>query len=336
MRQTLLALAASTSVMGSAFAQSNVTIYGLLDEGVGKLNKGTSFLTGLNPALVGFPDVWTIKSTVSSRLGFRGTEDLGDGLKANFVIEHRLAPDIGNTQAGQAGFWGGQSWVGLSHASVGELRLGRQYVPAHYVAVAGDPFGLAYTAAGGYAFDKGGSTFTYAANSIGYKTPSLFGGFTSEVMVGLGEGGTAVNPANNIDRVVSANVIYAKGPVYAGAGFYTVRSSTPVKNEFWVATAAYDLGFVRPIASFSASRVNSANLTHGFTLGLTAPVGAGVLKGIYARLDPSGSNNETDKLGIGYDYFLSKRTNLYANAGMAKTKDKTRASGFDAGIRHVF
>ena len=335
MRKTLLALAAWGGVTG-AFAQSNVTIYGIVDQGVGKLNNGTSFLTGLSAGLAGSPDAWTVKSSTSSRLGFRGSEDLGDGLKANFLFEHRFAPDVGNTQSGQLGFWGGSSWVGISKAGLGEIRLGRQYVPTHYISLEADPFRYDYGPASAYAFTKGGATFTYAANAVSLRTPSLLGGLTGEVVVGLGEGGTAVNPANNPNRVVSAALIYSQGPVYASAGYTEVRTTTPAQSEYWVMAAAYDFGFIRPIVSYSASRANTVNLTHGFTLGATAPVGNGRVKAVYGRLNPSGNDNNTDKLGLGYDHILSKRTNLYANVGTAKTQQRTRSTGFDMGVKHVF
>jgi predicted porin len=335
MKKVLFAMAALGGITG-ACAQSSVTIYGIIDEGVGKLNSGTSFLTGLPAGLVGSPDVWTVKSTTSSRLGFRGSEDLGDGLRANFSLETRIAPDVGATQFGQTGFFGGHSWVGISSPSWGEVRLGRQFVPAHYVALAGDPFIFDYTPASAYAFTKAGSTFTYAANSIGYRTPTLFGGLSSEVVVGAGEGGVTVNPANNPDRVTSASLVWNKGPLYAGAAFARVRTTTAAKNEYWVGTVVYDFGFIRPEVSFSAARTNTVTLTHGFTAGATMPVGLGRIKFVYARLDPSGDDNETNKVGLGFDYYLSKRTNLYVNAGTAKTKQRTTSSGFDAGVKHVF
>ena len=335
MSRTLLAIVAWGGVTG-AFAQSNVTIYGILDQGIGKLNKGTSFLTGLSPALAGAPDVWTLKSATSSRLGFRGSEDMGGGLKANFSIEHRIAPDIGNTQQGQVGFWGGHSWVGISKDGIGEVRLGRQFVPTHYVSVEADPFRYDYGPGSAYAFTKGGATFTYAANSVGYRTQSLFRGLTAEFVVGLGEGGTAVNPANNPNRVVSAGLIYSQGPMYAGAGYTKVRTTTPAESEYWVIAAAYDFGVIRPIVSYSGSRANTVNLTHGFSLGATAPLGSGRVKAVYGRVDPAGDDNDTNKLGLGYDHFLSKRTNLYANVGTAKTQQRTRATGFDLGLKHVF
>jgi predicted porin len=335
MKKTLILLAACGAATGVC-AQSSVTIYGVIDQGFGRLNKGTSFLTGLPAGLVGAPGVNTMKAVTSSRLGFRGSEDMGDGLRANFSIEHRFAPDIGSIQFGQTGFFGGHSWVGLSKATWGEIRLGRQFVPAHYVAVAGDPWGFDYTAASAYAFNKGGSTFTYAANSVGYKTPAFFGGLTSEVVYGFREGGTAENPANNANNVISANVLYNRAPWYAGVAFSKVHSSTATKNEYWVLTAAYDLGIVRPILSYSGSRANAVNMTHGFTLGAVATMGQTRVKAVYARLQPPGSNNETNKFGIGADYAFSKRTSTYVNAGTADTKGRTRSTGYDIGIKHLF
>jgi predicted porin len=335
MKKRLLAIGAWGCVTG-AFAQSSVTIYGIIDQGVGKLNSGTSFLTGLSPALSGSPDVWTLKSSTSSRLGLRGSEVLGGGLRASFSFEHRFAPDIGNTQVGQVGFWGGSSWVGIGKDGLGELRLGRQYVPTHYISVEADPFRYDYGPGSAYAFTKGGATFTYAANAVSVKTSSLFGGLTGEVVVGLGEGGTAANPANNPNRVVSAGLIYSQGPIYGGAGYTKIRTTTPVQSEYWVIATAYDLGFIRPIVSYSGSRANAVNLTHGVTVGATAPIGSGRVKVVLGRLNPSGDNNDTTKLGVGYDHFLSKRTNLYANTGAAKTQQRTRTTGFDLGLKHVF
>lgn len=335
MKKTLILIAAMGAVT-AAYAQSSVTIYGVLDGGLGHLNTGTSYLTGLPAGLMGNPGVWTAKSVTSSRLGFRGSEDLGGGLRANFSMESRIAPDNGGLQFGQLAFFGGHSWMGLSSKDWGELRLGRQFIPAHYVAVYGDPFGFDYTAASSYGFNKAGSTFTYAANSVSYKTPIFFNGLSSEVVYGLDEGGVAANPINNPNHVIGANVVYATGPLYLGAGFSDVHSATPVKNNFWVVSGGYDLGWIRPIFSVSGSKVNVTTMSHAMTLGATAPVGPGRVKAVYARLDPPGPNNRTDKFGVGYDYFLSKRTNLYVNAGTAKTQNLTRSSGYDFGMKHVF
>ena len=234
------------------------------------------------------------------------------------------------------GFWGGHSWLGISHATFGEIRLGRQFVPAHFVAVAGDPFGYDYTAAGGWGFSKAGNVFTYAANSIGYRTPELFGGLTSEVLIGLREGGLVPNPANNTERVLGANVVYNKGPVYVAAAYNEVNNRTQVKNEYWVVTASYDFGPVRPMASYSEGYPLSTSITHGYTLGAIVPIGVGRLKALYARLDPSGSDNNTDKFGLGYEHYFSKRTNLYVDLGTAKTDQRERTSGFDVGLKHLF
>ena len=133
----ILALAGSLTHAAAAQAQtSSVTIYGVVDVGVSRMNDGTSTLTFTPLPLIGQPDAWTVRSATSSRLGFRGSEELGGGLKANFQIEHRFTPDTGGIEprdgASATAFWNAQSWVGLS-GGFGEARLGRQFVPAFQI-----------------------------------------------------------------------------------------------------------------------------------------------------------------------------------------------------------
>lgn len=335
MKKSLLVLSALSAMIPSAWAQSAITIYGVVDLGVSKLNDGESVLTGLSPGLIGQPDTWSVKPSTSNRIGFRGTEDLGDGWKASFSIEHRIASDTGGTQFGQVGFWGGHSWLGLGNARFGEVRLGRQFVPVHYVGTAGDPWGFDYNVASAYGFTKGGSTFTYAANSVGYKTPE-FGGITGEIVVGAGEGGTAVNPANNPNRVWSAAVQYKAGQAYVGLGMNKVRSTTDVKNEYWMLTASYNFGVVKPIVSYSEGKPNSTRKSKAATLGAIVPLGLGRVKAVVGHRDEPSSDENTLKFGLGYEYSLSKRTSLHADVGTAKTGDRSRTNGFEAGIKHLF
>ena len=120
---------------GTVGAQSAVTIYGLVDQGVVKMNSGTSIAA--NPG-AGNIDQWNVKHGAQSRLGFRGTEDLGDGLSAFFQLEHRLLADTG---AAVDPFWAGRSVVGLRHRRYGEVSLGRDFLPAFWPAVTADPWG---------------------------------------------------------------------------------------------------------------------------------------------------------------------------------------------------
>src|SRR5512139_337485 len=120
MKRSLLIAALSTVAAGSALAQSNVTIYGRLNDSVERQKVGS--------------DTTTVLQDNSSRIGFKGTEDLGGGLKANFVIEHGFSTDTG-AQA-SARYWNRESTVGLSHASFGAIRLGNMPASEAYFAVA--------------------------------------------------------------------------------------------------------------------------------------------------------------------------------------------------------
>jgi predicted porin len=169
MKKSLLALAVLGAFAGAASAQSSVTIYGSLDLAVTKGNGGTAPNNGAN----GASKAWIERQSNSSRLGFRGNEDMGGGLSAQFQIEHRFTPDDG---AAASPFWAGRSYVQLSSASAGRVYLGREYIPAFWPAVKSDPFGwdgvgelgsmqFGSGASAGYATNFGGIR---SANTIGY------------------------------------------------------------------------------------------------------------------------------------------------------------------------
>jgi predicted porin len=356
MKKSLIALAALGAFAGAASAQSSVTIYGIIDVGVSKTNSGTSQLTFLPDGLIGARNVYNVRSSTSSRLGFRGTEDLGGGLKANFTIEHRLAPDTGAQEFGSAGFWQGQSWVGLS-GGFGEVRLGRQYVPAFYIGLASDPWGYDYNVAGVIGFTRGGNGVTRANNAVSYRTPNL-SGFSAEVQVAAGEGGSPVFGNATQGRNVGANVQYAGGPLWVGVGYNDLDQNNAFDNRYFNVGVAYDLGFVRPILAYSQGRTgtNTNNDTKSYLVGATAPLGGGRLKAVVARHDAAAgatpatgasfgggsypvytNGANTTKFGIGYEYFLSKRTSVHADVGTAKTQGAfTRTTGVEAGVKHVF
>lgn len=108
-----------------AGAQSSVTIYGLVDLGIVKGNGGTA----TNPFALGTSRKWTMQERSSSRLGFRGEEDLGGGYSAQFQIEHRFRADTGAVT--NPTFWHGRSYVQLSSKTLGKVYLGREYSPAY-------------------------------------------------------------------------------------------------------------------------------------------------------------------------------------------------------------
>jgi len=359
MKKMTLILAMFGSLTSTAFAQSSsVSVYGIIDVGVSRMDGGQSTLTFSPIALIGRPSSWTERSATSSRLGFRGSEDLGGGLKANFQIEHRFTPDSGGVEPRDGAlttvFWNAQSWVGLSGA-FGEVRLGRQFVPAFHIGIGSDPWAYDYNVGGASNFTRGGNGVTMAYNAVVYRTPRL-AGFTAEIMVAAGEGGAAaVNaPAGRIGRDEGANVQYSAGPLWVGLGYNNARQEgTPTKNRFANLGIAYDFGFVRPIVSYAVGNNNVAGNpdTRTYFIGATAPLGQGRLRTILGRYDAAVGQNfnaanpslpqltggqNTTKFGLGYEYFLSKRTSVHADVGTAKTEEVSRTNGLEAGLKHTF
>ncbi|MEO8151715.1 MAG: porin [Rhizobacter sp.] len=334
---------------GAASAQSSVTIYGQIDQGVTKGNGGTAANAGAN----GTSEAWQLKQAHSSRVGFRGNEDLGGGLSAQFLLEHRFQPDTG-AGSGAAGtptapsvFWDGGSYVQLTSSAAGSIYFGRWYTPAFYVALKTDPFGwdgigqvgskawAGYLTPGPTPAGATAGTGVRTSNTVGYKTPNL-GGFTANVAVGLGE---AV-----VGRDQGFNAEYTAGPLYVGIGYEKINEG-PVAtkdNSLVIFGIAYDFKFVRPMFAFSRSKIGAGNIITGkfMEAALTAPIGAGILKAAYYTEKPDGptaaQSLQEKKFGIGYDYYLSKRTRIYADLSQAKQDTKTNNSAYMVGVRHDF
>ena len=134
MKKSLLAVAVLSAFAGAASAQSSVTIYGLVDLAVTKGNGGTA----PNVAANGLSEAYNMKQSSSSRLGFRGNEDMGGGLSAQFQLEQRFTPDNGIQSTP---LYGGRSYVQITHSAAGSIYMGREYGPEFWPAVKTDPFG---------------------------------------------------------------------------------------------------------------------------------------------------------------------------------------------------
>ncbi len=329
MKKSLLALAVLGAFAGVASAQSSVTIYGLLDQAVSKGNGGTA----PNPGANGLSRAYQVRQSAGSRLGFRGSEDMGGGLSAQFQIEHRFSPDDG---AAATPFWNGRSYVQVTSAAVGSVYMGRDYTPAFWPAVKSDPFGwdgvgqIGTAGWAGYLTPAGQGVRT--SNTVGFKSAS-FGGLTVQGAVGLSENSTT-------GRTNGFNVEYGGGPIYAGLGYEGVSKGLQDKQGVVNFAFHYDLGVVKLMAYGAQAKVGAGGNTKNkmFSLGARAPIGPGVLKAQVYRLDPQGNKNNETKFGIGYDYSLSKRTNLYVDFGQAKS-DVTGVTSNRAaavGMKHTF
>lgn len=215
MKKSLVALAA-LAVVGAASAQSTVTMYGIVDMGVATL-KDTA--AGVDTVKNGVQ-----QGTMSnSRIGFKGTEDLGGGLKANFVLEYAVNPDEKTTSMDNR-----VGTVGLS-GNFGALTVGRQYTPYHNVQFAMDLL-VNLNATPGYVVNAHNFNGGRASNSVNYTSPT-FSGFTGSVQVAAGP--TAAGTESVITSTSGAAAdgknygfsgIYAAGPLVAGLAYNSLSN----------------------------------------------------------------------------------------------------------------
>jgi predicted porin len=321
---------AAMASAGAALAQSSVVIYGIVDQGVVKPNGGTT-PGAMLPGRGANPNTWTIKAGNTSRLGFRGQEDLGGGLYSRFQIEHRFAMDTGASSNANV-FWLGRSVVALGSKSLGEVYAGREYSAAYTVALNADPTFWSYVS-------QTGSAYTYAnytpvaatveasnirwANAVGYKTPT-WAGVSGEVQTALGEGARK--------RALSGHVQYKGGGLWIGAAFDRLDSNTNME----LIAGGYDFGVIFPKASYTRAKGGVNGDAKAFTVSALVPIPVGRVYASYGSLSPTAANRDSSMIGAGVQYDLSKRTLLYFNVGSAEQDTFTRTTAFDLGIKHTF
>lgn len=319
-----------TALLGAAAAQaqSSVTIYGIIDQGISHANSGTT--PGAMLPGRGTSGEWVLKAGNTSRIGFRGREDLGSGGYARFQFEHRFAADTGASSNANV-FWLGRSVLALGNNAWGEVYAGREYSAAFWVPLFADPTSWSYVSQLGSAYTYAGYTPVASSveatnirwsNSIGYKSPTL-GGVTFELATALGEGVRR--------RATSGNIQYRQGPVWAGFAFDRLDGD----NHLMILAGGYDFGAVFPTATYSRAKGGVNGDATSFSLSLRAPVSYGRVYASYGAHRPR-NNLDSWMLGAGTEYTLSKRSLLYFNVGSAKRDGSTRTTAVDAGFKHTF
>ena len=254
---------------GAAFAQSSVTLYGVADIGLAKTNKA-----GLgygNDSLQA-----TANGTLNngnSRLGVRGVEDLGGGLKASFNFEQGINLANGATDSVT---WQRAAFAALS-GGFGEIYAGRRLSPSFYGVAAWELTGTANYSATAAQFAFAGAGSRNNAH-IGYTTPD-FGGLTATLGTTLK--GNDASAADGLQSKIDMNVIYKGGPISAGLSYNKVQDTE--KN--WSIGASYNLG----VATVAASYQDPAGDKKGFTIGASAPLGPVTLTFDIARIHCSTS-----------------------------------------------
>lgn len=339
MRNALLSracLAALVACAGSAAAQSSVTVFGVVDLAARVVSNDETQYQLASGGLQ------------ASRLGFRGTEDLGGGLSAGYWLEGALEPDTGN--AGGFSF-ARRSTVSLVSQSLGELRLGRDRVPTYLDWDGYDPFGdsgigaISRLSVAKGIVPAGGSynTFRRADNLGSYFLPSTLGGVFGQLAFAAGEGQLG-------NRYSGGRLGYRAGPA-AISGSYAVTEVTAADDaELLNIGASYDFKTLRISALYSSLEIGAASQDN-WMFGATVPLGAIELRASYQWMDGGGTLNgqEAWMAAIGGSYALSRRTALYLtysyidNSGTAFTVASgppltagNSSSGFDIGIRHSF
>ena len=347
MKKSLVALAV-LAASGAAMAQSSVTLFGVVDAGVTYSKaSGTKANYGL-----------TNSGNATSRLGFRGVEDLGGGLKAGFWLEGAIQNDTGAANGGGAagpGFeFKRRSTVSLM-GNFGEVRLGRELTAAYNTVSAYDVFGQVGIGQH-FGFGVAGSPFR-VSNMVSYYTPGM-SGFKAGINYGFGE--TAGD--SSFGRYIGGSVGYDNGPLSVGLGLEQQNDPSAAfdKEQSLGLGASYNFGVVKlaglvrqqrntPVGGGDKWKMNSASL------GVTAPVGAaGEVRAAYNYYDVKSVDGKAHQLSLGYVHNLSKRTALYGTYAFLKNQKSetfsvsanglgiaTPAGGknqnaLTVGIRHAF
>ncbi|HWP10705.1 MAG TPA: porin, partial [Ramlibacter sp.] len=320
MKKSLIALAVLATA-GVASAQSSVTLFGIVDATLAFGKGDTTDKTQL-----------TNSGYNSSRLGFRGTEDLGGGMSASFWLEAGLANDDGqgaatssnNQPSGTGAAVAGRQGLTFNRRSTvslaggwGEVRLGRDYTPQFWNLTVFDPFGT----------NGVGTTLTLisgqantdpvtirASNSIGYFLPGNLGGFYGQAQYYMGENPS--QPSANEDDGMGGGVRvgFASGP-FNVAGAFSRTNFAAGDFKTWNVGGQWDFGFAKLMAQYVDHKLQGPAIDlhgKGWLIGGLVPVGAGEIRLSYSAYDYGVASAEAKKYALGYVHNLSKRTALYA------------------------
>lgn len=319
MKRSLLIAALSTVAAGSAMAQSSVTVYGRLNESVERQKAND--------------DSVTVLQNNGSRLGFRGTEDLGGGLKAGFTLEHRLSADTGESTNGTA-FWGGagESSVFLS-SNFGQIKLGHFTSEAYFAT--SDVTDLLNHGTG----TSSDALYKYLGtdnNKVSYRAPTL-GPVTAELGVILGEG----TANRSYDLAVNATF----GALGVGLGYEkvndTILGGSAGDSQFAV-RASYSMspftvtGYVQRFNDDSADASKTiARVSGQYDIGAIELHAAA---GLATKLEAGGTvfEEKARQYTLGSNYNLSKRTKVFAFYNRVKFDNSPASSQLALGVRHNF
>jgi predicted porin len=357
-KKLLLTASLGVAFAVPAFAQTNVTVSGLVDAYAGSMRMAgdTGSTASVNSG--GMTTSW---------FGFKGTEDLGGGLKARFALTSFIQADTGR----QGRFPGDTMFsrdanVGLT-GNFGSVSLGRDLAPQFLPTILFNPFGDSYTFAplllhvgvplfGGAGWTNALAGETGWSNEILYTTPN-FGGLMANVHYQFGE-----VAGDNGRKNVGLNLLYFGGPLALTAFYHNVKVNNPTnapsgnvqpagnipfstgafatRQTAWMVGGAYDLTAAKLFATYGQTSHDIDLQDKTLSLGASVPAGGGKVLASWAQTKRSGAAAGTDlkrnTTSVGYDYDLSKRTDLYAIYMNDRITSRDSGNSFGLGVRHRF
>jgi predicted porin len=351
MKKSLIALAVMAAA-GAASAQSSVTLFGIVDAtlaygratGTGNASRTQLTNSGYN----------------SSRLGFRGTEDLGGGMSASFWLEGSLFNDDGRagqaipatnqaltTADGTGLTFNRRSTVSLA-GGWGELRLGRDYTPSFWNLTIFDPFGTngvgtTLTLVGATGLGVAGANVSptgqgtrgvlvRASNDIGYFLPANLGGFYGQVNYWLGENAQTGAATESDGTGWGGRLGYGAGPFNVAVAYSRTNYAAVTGGDFrtWNVGGQWDFGMARVMAQYTRDTRDAGGGAgadvdgRGWLIGALVPVGAGEIRASYStyEIDFGGAADpRARQLALGYVHNLSKRTAVYATLARVRNSN---------------
>ena len=325
MKKSLIALAV-LAASGAAMAQSSVTLFGIVDTAVGYVDNANA----AGDSVYGL----TTSGNAISRLGFRGVEDLGGGLKAGFWLEGEIFGDNGNAN----GFnFQRRSTVSLM-GGFGEVRMGRELTPSYSKTSSYDLFGqtgigqfMGWTG-NWYGIDGDSGNALRSSNMISYYTPN-FSGFTAGLGYGFDEQTTG-----KAGRYIGGYAAYDNGPLSVALSYDERNVAANFDRNTFTVAGSYNMNVVKLNAIVQQTkddRVAGDRKVNAYALGASAPVGAGEVKLQYAMYDQKAIDSKAHQLSLGYVHNLSKRTAVYGTVSYMDNKDSSKVGLSVKGLSEV-
>jgi GBP family porin len=310
----VLALFAAAPAFAQHQGASTVQIYGRIDLSVNAVR--------VDPTARASGSSSTYVSSDTSFFGFRGSEDLGGGLRAFFKMESGFNADAGTTSSATT-FWSRESLVGIGHAKWGALSAGYQYSPAQWLTTKVDPFRRSGTGSVVNLFQQSSGTgprgfMATTANTLVYTSPAG-AGFFGRALLGVDEG------AAPYSRPVAFSLEHSGDRHFVGVSYDRTKAAgaaigQPARvnatSSTYTIGATYDFTQVKLHGYYISNRIEGSDGMTGTMLGITVPLGESEITASMQRRNRSdAANSDASLLAVRYTHFLSKRSLIYVGAG---------------------